>query len=127
MHTFESEYPTTQEALDSLPCASKLALKSSFPVKFSDIHVPSAVSYQIQTLACNHRRQAAMPAINSKSSSFLSEDNTIIFVDTHLDTVDEKQVASQSDVKKFVPLVKSIIRARDSDCGNLEIVECCSE
>ena len=73
-----------------------------------------------------------MLVINSKSSSFLSEDNTIILVDTHLDTVDEKQVgtviiASQSDVKNFVQMVKSVIKAQDSDCGNLEIVECCSE
>ena len=92
VHTFESKYPTTQEALDS--CASKLALKSSFPVKFNDIHVPSTVGYQIQTLACNHRRQAAMLAINSKSSSFISEDNMIIFVEAHLHTVDEKQVGT---------------------------------
>ena len=132
MHTFESEYPTTQEALDSIPCASKLALKSSFPVKFKDIHVPSTVGYQIQTLVGNHRRQAAMLVMNSKSSSFLFEDNAIIFIDTHLHTVDEKQVgtiviASQSDVENLIPLVKSIIKAQDSDCGNLEIVERCSE
>ena len=68
----------------------------------------------------------------SKSSSFLFEDNAIIFIDTHLHTVDEKQVgtiviASQGDVENLIPLVKSIIKAQDSDCGNLEIVERCSE
>ena len=73
-----------------------------------------------------------MLVINSKSSSFLSEDNMIIFVDTHLHTVDEKQVgtiiiASQSDVKNLIPLLKSTIKAQVSDGGNLKIVERCSE